>query len=132
VTAASVVPEHANLPSIDAFVARLGTGSAAGTCSAARGSAGAVAALAAALAVDLAAQVALDSPEWGERGGALAQAAVIRDRSIRLARPGGAALRRGTRRHAPRPGRTGHRSRIRGGGPGDGPRRGGAAPAGRH
>jgi hypothetical protein len=79
------VPEHANLPSIDAFVARLGTGSAAGTCSAARGSAGAVAALAAALAVDLAAQVALDSPEWGERGGALAQAAVIRDRSIRLA-----------------------------------------------
>ncbi|MGH2877327.1 MAG: hypothetical protein ACRDLV_13830, partial [Solirubrobacteraceae bacterium] len=50
-----------------------------------RGSAGAVAALSVALAVDLVAQVAGCSPEWPERGGALAQADVIRERSVTLA-----------------------------------------------
>ena len=66
-----------DLPSIGAFM-RDGGDSA-------RASAGVVAALVAALAADLAAQVARDSAEWSARGGALAQADVIRDRAVTLA-----------------------------------------------
>ncbi len=74
-----------DLPAIDAFLRLLGDPDVAGLGARARGSAGAVAALTAALAADLAAQVALGSPDWTERGGALAQADVIRERCSALA-----------------------------------------------
>ena len=67
-----------DLPAIDAFVTSVGGEEI-------RASSGAVAALAVALAADLAAQVARESREWSERGGALAQADAIRDRAIELA-----------------------------------------------
>jgi formiminotetrahydrofolate cyclodeaminase len=71
------------LPGIDAYALALGAGGV--QADAAHGSAGAVAALNAALAADLAAQVARNSPRWRDRGGAIAQADVIRQRSIGLA-----------------------------------------------
>jgi formiminotetrahydrofolate cyclodeaminase len=73
-----VARSEPDLPAIDAFVASVGGEEI-------RASSGAVAALAVALAADLAAQVARASREWGERGGALAQADAIRERAIGLA-----------------------------------------------
>lgn len=73
------------LPAIDEFVRLLGDPDVTAAGARARGSAGAVAALTAALAADLVAQVALGSPGWSERGGALAQADVIRERCGALA-----------------------------------------------
>ena len=73
-----MVANESNLPSIDAFVNSVAADEI-------RASAGAVAALAVALAADLAAQVALASADWSERGGALAQADAIRARAIALA-----------------------------------------------
>lgn len=71
------------LPGIDAYALAVGAGD--GQADAPRGSAGAVAALNAALAADLTVQVARNSPRWVERGGAIAQADMIRRRSIGLA-----------------------------------------------
>jgi formiminotetrahydrofolate cyclodeaminase len=73
-----VARSEPDLPAIDAFVTSVGGEEI-------RASSGAVAALAVALAADLAAQVARESREWSERGGALAQADAIRDRAIELA-----------------------------------------------
>jgi formiminotetrahydrofolate cyclodeaminase len=73
-----------DLPSVDKFVNSVAADEV-------RASAGAVAALAVALAADLAAQVALASADWGERGGALAQADAIRARAIALATEVGCA-----------------------------------------
>ena len=76
--AVAVAGSGPDLPAIDAFVSRVGGRDT-------RASSSAVAALAVALAADLTAQVAHASPEWSERGAALAQADAIRDRAIELA-----------------------------------------------
>jgi formiminotetrahydrofolate cyclodeaminase len=67
-----------DLPSIGAFM--IGGGARG-----ARASSGAVAALLGALAADLVTQVARDSGEWEESGGALAQSQALRERALALA-----------------------------------------------
>jgi formiminotetrahydrofolate cyclodeaminase len=79
----AVTARELALPAIDAYALALGVGDV--RAAAPRGSAGAVAALNAALAADLAAQVARNSPRWRDRGGTIAQADMIRQRSIGLA-----------------------------------------------
>lgn len=69
---------EADLPSIGAFLRAAGGGQEA------RGTAGEVAALVIGIAADLAIQVARASTEWGERGGALAQAEALRERALAL------------------------------------------------
>jgi formiminotetrahydrofolate cyclodeaminase len=76
--AVCVARSEPDLPAIDAFVSGVGGDDI-------RASSGAVAALAVALAADLTSQVARASPEWSERGGALAQADAVRDRAIEAA-----------------------------------------------
>ena len=69
---------EADLPSVGAFLRAAGGGQEA------RGTAGEVAALVIGIAADLASQVARASTEWGERGGALAQAEALRERALAL------------------------------------------------